>query len=79
MANKIRRDVSPTFQITERTKIYSSYFKPTDFRKSLTGRRYLMDEAITTSLFSSSVRCSMSEDSDSPASDEISDLCLHIT
>ena len=47
MANKIRRDVSPTFQITERTKIYSSYFKPTDFRKSLTGRRYLMDDAVS--------------------------------
>ena len=40
------RDVFPTFQITERTKICSLHFKPTDFRKSLTGRRYLMDDAV---------------------------------
>ncbi|CAH3019723.1 unnamed protein product [Porites evermanni] len=35
---KIRRDVSPAFQITERTKICSSHLKITDFRVTLNGR-----------------------------------------
>ena len=48
---KIRRDVSPAFQITERTKICSLNFKITDFRVTLTGRRYLKDDAIP-SIFS---------------------------
>ena len=43
---KIRRDVSPNFRITERTKICSLHFKADDFKKSLTGRRTLKDEAI---------------------------------
>ena len=75
-------------------------FKPTEFRKSLTGRRYLMDDAVP-SIFPWSAASqkrksprkrsqhpssaaempffgSVSEDSDFPASDEISDLRLHI-
>ena len=43
---KIRRDVSPAFRITERTEIWSLHFKITDFRVTLTGRRYLKDDAI---------------------------------
>ena len=43
---KIRRDVSPAFEITERTKICSLHFKLTDFCMSLTGRRYLKDDAV---------------------------------
>ena len=48
---KIRRDVSPAFQITERTKICSLHFKITDFLVTLTGRLYLKDDAIP-SIFS---------------------------
>ena len=91
--------MSPTyaFQITERCSLH---FEPTDFRKSLTGRRYLMDDAIP-SIFPWSTASpkrksprkqsqhpssaaempffgSVNKDSDFPASDEISDLCLHI-
>ena len=43
---EFRPNTITTFQITERTKICSLHFKPTDFRKSLIGRRYLMDDAV---------------------------------
>ena len=43
---RIQRDVSPAFLITERTEIWSLHFKITDFRVTLTGRRYLKDDAI---------------------------------
>ena len=48
---KIRRDVSPGFRITERTKICSLHFRPSDFHVSISGRRSLKDEAVP-SIFS---------------------------
>ncbi len=38
--------MSQNFRITERTKICSLHFKVDDFKKSLTGRRTLKDEAV---------------------------------
>ena len=44
-------DVSPAFQITEHTKICFLHFKLSEFRVSLSVRRYLKDDAIS-SIFS---------------------------
>ena len=43
---KIRQDLSPALRITERTEIWSLHFKITDFGVTLTGRRYLKNDAI---------------------------------